>query len=401
MNEGDRMLLRVLSVLNESQSRWYVAREAIALGRGGLKEMNRLTGMSRPTIIRGMRELREGRLVPTERVRLAGGGRKRVEESSPGFESSLKGIMEENASGDPTSLLLWTNKSTARIADEMTRLGYPTSDETIRVKLREMGYSLQANFKTKEELSPPERDKQFRYINRLVKRFTSHGNPILSIDTKKKERIGEFKNQGRVWRPKGKPEEVNMYDFPQLGAGTAIPYGAYDIGKNEGLVNVGVSHDTAEFAVESVRRWWRTFGRMSYHKADSLLLCADSGGSNGYRNNAWKYYLQRLSDEIGLDIMICHYPPGTSKWNKIEHRMFSFISMNWKGKPLVSYETAISLIGATRTRSGLRVKAVLDTKTYELGVKIPDEEMKRLNLRFHSVNPDWNYTISPRAGKQK
>jgi hypothetical protein len=257
-----------------------------------------------------------------------------------------------------------------------------------------MGYSLQANAKNLEE-SGAGRDQQFRYINKQVKRFLSGKEPVLSIDAKKKERVGNFKNAGRTWRPKGQPIEVNVYDFPHLGVDPAIPYGAYDQQRNEGFVNVGISHDTAEFAVESVRRWWRWIGRRRYPQAQRLLLCADGGGSNGSRNRAWKYHLQQLANQSRLAVTVCHYPPGTSKWNKIEHRMFSFISLNWQGKPLVSYETVINLIGATRTATGLQVKANLDTRYYEAGVKITDEEMESINLQTHRTNPEWNYTISP------
>lgn len=390
-------MLKVLGTLNEAQARWYVAREALGGGRGGLKAMHEMTGMSRPTILRGIRELCEKRqLAVGERIRQPGGGRKRLEAADPGLEGALERIMEENTAGDPMSLLRWTNKSTTRIAEELTRQGHPTSDETVRRRLRELGYSLQANLKTKEEGSGVGRDAQFRYINRQVKRYLARGEPVLSVDTKKKERVGNFKNSGQTWRPQGEPLEVNVYDYPHLGVGTAIPYGAYDVHRNEGLVNVGMTHDTAEFAVESVRRWWRLFGQRHYPQAHRMLLCADGGGSNGSRNRAWKYHLQQLSDQAGLEVTVCHYPPGTSKWNKIEHRMFSFISLNWKGQPLVSYETIVNLIGATRTQTGLRVKARLDAKWYEAGLKIPDEEMERINLRPHSTHPVWNYTISPR-----
>jgi len=387
-------MLKVLGALNESQARWYVAREALARGRGGLKAMFELTGMSRPTILKGIRELEQRKELPRERVRQLGGGRKRLEESDPGLQAALERIMEENTAGDPMSLLRWTNKSTVRIAEELTRLGHSVSDETVRRRLAGMGYSLQANAKNLEE-SAAGRDQQFRYINRQVKQYLAGQEPVLSVDTKKKERVGNFKNAGKTWRPKGQPTEVNVYDFPHLGVGPAIPYGAYDQQRNEGFVNVGISHDTAEFAVESVRRWWRWIGRRGYPTAARLLLCADGGGSNGSRNRAWKYHLQQFADQSGLAITVCHYPPGTSKWNKIEHRMFSFISLNWQGKPLVSYETVVNLIGATRTATGLRVKAKLDTKFYEAGVKITDEEMGQINLRTHRTNPEWNYTISP------
>ena len=389
-------MLKVLGALSESQARWYVAREALARGRGGLKAMYELTGMSRPTILKGIRELQQQKELPRERVRQLGGGRKRLEESDPGLQAALERIMEENTAGDPMSLLRWTNKSTVRIAEELTRLGHSVSDETVRRRLAEMGYSLQANAKNLEE-SAAGRDQQFRYINRQVKQYLAGQEPVLSVDTKKKERVGNFRNGGKTWRPKGQPMEVNVYDFPHLGIGPAIPYGAYDQQRNEGFVNVGTSHDTAEFAVESVRRWWRWIGRRGYPQAARLLLCADGGGSNGSRNRAWKYHLQQFADQSGLSITVCHYPPGTSKWNKVEHRMFSFISLNWQGKPLVSYETVINLIGATRTATGLRVKAKLDTRFYEAGVKITDAEMEQINLRTHRTNPEWNYTISSRS----
>ena len=398
MAEADDLTLRVLDTLNEAQARWYVAREALVRGRGGLKALHELTGMSRPTILKGIRELRAGTRLPADRVRAAGAGRKRVEATDPGFARALERVMAENTAGDPMSLLRWTNKSTARIAEDLTRRGHAASAETVRRKLVEWGYSLQANRKSLEGSSPVDRDQQFRYINRLVKRFRRQGNPVLSVDTKKKERVGNFKNSGSTWRPRGAPSDVNIYDYPHLGEGPAIPYGTYDVGRNQGFVNVGTSHDTAEFAVESVRRWWRLIGRRHYATTTTaVLLCADGGGSNGVRNRAWKYHLQRLADHLRRDITVCHYPPGTSKWNKIEHRLFSFISMNWRGRPLISYETVINLIGATRTKSGLRVKAMLDEGTYELGIKIPDEEMDRLDLRPHRTLPAWNYTLVQRT----
>jgi hypothetical protein len=360
--------------------------------------MHALTGMSRPTILKGIRELRGRKpLALGGRVRRPGGGRKRLEEMDPGLERALERIMAENTAGDPMSWLRWTHQSTAEIAAELTRRGHPVSDETVRRRLRELDYSLQANVKTRDARSPAGRDEQFRYINRQVQKFLSRGQPVLSVDTKKKERVGQFKNPGRTWRPKGRPQEVLIYDFPTLGRGTAIPYGAYDVQRNEGFVNVGMTHDTAEFAVESLRRWWRLFGRRHYPRAGELLVCADGGGSNGIRNRAWKYHLQRFADETGIQVTVCHYPPGTSKWNKIEHRMFSFISLHWRGQPLVSYETVLHLIGSTRTKTGLRVEARLDRRAYEAGEKISEAEMKSLNLQPHRVQPDWNYTIAPRS----
>ena len=324
-----------------------------------------------------------------------------MENVDPKLIVELEKILDENTAGDPMSLLRWTNKSTLKIAEELGRMGHHVSHDTVRRKIREMGYSLQSNVKTKEGKSPEERDAQFRYINQQVKRFIARGDPVLSIDTKKKERIGEFKNAGRTWRHSGEPEEVNIYDFPSLGIGTAVPYGAYDIAKNKGFVNVGVSHDTAEFAVESLRRWWRMVGRRWYPDANRLLLCADAGGSNGTKNRAWKYFLQKWTDEDSLRVTVYHYPPGTSKWNKIEHRMFSFISMNWKGRPLVDYQTVVSLIGATATKTGLRVRAMLDRREYVAGLKIDDKEMEQLNVKEHPLHPQWNYTIEPRKARKE
>jgi len=360
--------------------------------------MHALTGMSRPTIRKGMRDLRTGQsLGSAERVRQAGGGRKCLEVADPGLTVALERIMEESTAGDPMSLLRWTHKSTARIATELTRQGHPMSDETVRRRLKELGYSLQANRKGDDGSSPATRDAQFQYLTTQVRQFLAVKAPVLSIDTKKKERVGEFKNPGRTWRPQGHPRVVNVYDFPSLSDGTAIPYGAYDVQRNRGFVNVGMTHDTAEFAVESLRRWWKLIGRRTYAKAPGVLLCADGGGSNGSRNRGWKFHLQQLSDELGLPITVCHYPPGTSKWNKIEHRLFSFISLNWQGQPLVSYETVVNLIGATRTQTGLRVKAMLDPKVYPTGVKISNAAMAQLHVTPHEVHPQWNYTLQPRS----
>jgi hypothetical protein len=395
---ADSFFLRVLTTLNEAQARWYVACEAIRLGYGGVQAMHALTGMSRPTILKGMRDLRTGQsLGSVERVRQAGGGRKCLEVADPGLTVALERIMEESTAGDPMSLLRWTHKSTARIATELTRQGHPMSDETVRRRLKELGYSLQANRKGYEGSSPATRDAQFQYLTTQVRQFLAVKAPVLSIDTKKKERVGEFKNPGRTWRPQGHPRVVNVYDFPSLSEGTAIPYGAYDVQRNRGFVNVGMTHDTAEFAVESLRRWWKLIGRRTYAKAPGVLLCADGGGSNGSRNRGWKFHLQQLSDELGLPITVCHYPPGTSKWNKIEHRLFSFISLNWQGQPLVSYETVVNLIGATRTKTGLRVKAMLDPKVYPTGVKISNAAMAQLHVTPHEVHPQWNYTLQPRS----
>ena len=397
MAADEKLFLKVLGTLNEAQARWYVAREAIAQGRGGLQTMHQLTGMSRPTILRGMREVRAGRLrSASERIRAPGGGRSRLEEHDPALVQALERMMRETTAGDPMSLLRWTCKSTETIAAELRRQHHRISADSVGRRLRALGYSLQSNLQTKEGRAAPERDEQFRYINRQVKRLVGRGQPVLSVDTKKKERVGAFNNAGRTWRRSGQPHEVTIYDYPSLGVGPAIPYGAYDVARNEGFVNVGVSHATAEFAVESLRRWWRLFGRRHYRQASELLICADGGGSNGNRNRVWKYFLQQFADDQRLSITVCHYPPGTSKWNKIEHRMFSFISVHWKGEPLVSYETIINLISTTTTKTGLRLRAKLDPRLYQSGLAISDDDMKRLRLRPHRFHPEWNYTIASR-----
>ena len=354
--------------------------------------------MSRTTITKGMAELRSGSALVGEagRIRRPGAGRPRVEETDPILRDLIEQIVEETTAGEPETPLRWTSKATRTIAKELGSLGHRVSAMSVARCLHDMGYSLQANRKSKEGAQHADRDGQFRYINKQVKSFLRRGDPVISVDTKKKELVGEFRNAGRTWRPKGRPHDVNVHDFPNLAAGKAVPYGAYDIARNCAVVNVGVSHDTSEFAVESIRRWWRLDGHRAYRGATRLLICADGGGSNGSRLHAWKVCLQRLADEIPLAVTVCHYPPGTSKWNKIEHRLFSFISLNWRGTPLVNFETVVNLIGGTRTRSGLKVKAVLDTNHYETGKKVPPEELKGLSLRRHTFHPDWNYTISPR-----
>ncbi|MGH9446209.1 MAG: ISAzo13 family transposase [Terriglobia bacterium] len=391
--------MKVLGTLNEYQARLFVAERALGLGRGGITHLARLTGMSRVTIAQGVKDLSGAaalRSASSGRVRNRGGGRKRVEDGDPTLLRRLKEIVEETTAGDPMSPLKWTSKSTRTIALELTRSGHPVSSVTVGRCLEDMGYSLQANVKTREGAQHPDRDAQFGYLNRQVKNFRRDGSPVISVDTKKKELVGAFKNTGRRWLPKGTADEVSVHDFPHLGEGKAIPYGAYDIARDRAVVNVGVTHDTAEFAVESIRRWWLLDGKRHYRGTQKLLICADSGGSNGNRQRAWKLHLQALSDETGMAITVCHYPPGTSKWNKIEHRLFSFISLNWRGKPLLNFETVVNLIGGTRTKSGLTVKAVLDTNQYETGVKTPDEEIDKLRLKRHKTHPNWNYTLLPR-----
>lgn len=396
-----RILKQVFGTLNESQKRWFVGREALLYGRGGIRRACEATGLSKPTVMRGIRELKAGKpLRMGPRVRDPGGGRKKVEQTDPAVVRDLERIMEENTAGDPMSLLKWTHKSTYQIRDQLVEMGHSVGKDTVQRLLKEMDYSLQCNRKEKEGRSPPERDQQFRHINHLTRQYMAAGEPVISVDAKKKERVGCFKNAGQQWRRKGQAERVNVYDYPSMAEGTAVPYGAYDRQRNQGMVNVGMSHDTAEFAVESIRRWWRQLGQRHYPQARRLLICADCGGSNGARNRAWKYHLQELSDEIGLKIRVCHYPPGTSKWNQIEHRMFAFISMNWRGQPLTSFETVVDWIRGTRTRSGLRIKAALDKREYAAGEKITEEEMNGLNLVSSRANPQWNYTLLPRRNPQ-
>jgi len=397
----EKRWLRLLSILNEFQARLFAADKALDQGRGGISRMSELTGMSRTTLTRAVAELtRGGKLEPGAegRIRAPGAGRKKVEDVDPRLRAELTRMVEETTAGDPMSALRWTNQSTEALAEELTRRGHPVSDKTVARILDEMGYSLQLNRKTKEGPQRPGRDTQFRYINRQEGSFRASGDPVISVDTKKKELVGAFKNGGRTWRPRGKPYEVNVHDWPSQAKGKAIPYGVYDVARDRALVNVGISHDTAEFAVESIRRWWRLDGRQRYRSARRLLICADGGGSNSSRTNAWKANLLQLVDEIGIPITVSHYPPGTSKWNRTDHRLFSFISLTWKGKPLWNLETVIHLIGATRTRTGLRVRAVLDTKKYQTGVKVPAEQIDKLRIHRHKTNPEWNYTILTRTG---
>ena len=400
--EDKTVLVKLLDTLDEAQKRWFVGREAMLLGHGGIKCMCEVSGLSKPTVIKGVKELqsREALRPGQARIRRVGGGRKTIEEQDPQIRQLLRRIMDETTAGDPMSLLKWTSKSTYKIRDQLRHWGHPISEDTVQRRLKDMDYTLQANRKTKEGGAPPERDQQFRYINTLAQEYVARGEPVISVDAKKKERIGAFKNAGRQWRPKGQPVPVNVYDFPSLGVGTATLYGAFDERTNQGMVNVGMSPDTSEYAVESIRQWWRTVGRRQYPQARRVLICADGGGSNGSRNRAWKYFLQKLSDECGVEITVCHYPPGTSKWNKIEHRMFSFISLNWSGEPLVSFETVLHLISATTTRTGLKIKARRDKRHYATGIAIAKEEMNKLNLRRHKENPQWNYSLSPTPGSK-
>ena len=397
--ESERAWLKVLGTMNEAQARLCVAQRALELGRGGISQLSALTGMSRPTITKGIAELKGQQpaavLGAGARVRRAGGGRNKVEQVDAALLEQLQRIVEETTAGDPMSALKWTAKSTRAIAAELGRRGHRVSHMTVARCLHELDYSLQANRKAVEGEQHVDRDAQFRYLNRQVRAFAQAGDPVVSVDTKKKELVGVFRNPGRTWRAKGQPEAVQVHDFPHLGQGKAIPYGTYDVMRDRAVVNVGISHDTAEFAVESIRQWWRAMGSRLYPDCRRLLICADAGGSNGYRLRAWKVHLQRLASGIGRAITVCHYPPGTSKWNKIEHRLFSHISIHWRGQPLKTYETVVNLIGTTSTRTGLKVKARLDRRNYETGESINDEQMKALRLQVHKFHPDWNYTLLP------
>jgi len=389
--------LSYLSTLNELDARHYVALWAMELGWGGISRVREFTGKSMDTIRKGILEIETRSISPLRkqgRLRKEGGGRKKIVFKYPEVKKRIESILEETTAGDPMSALRWTNKSTYAIADELSLYGKKVSADTVQRIIRQQGYSLQSNVKSKESGSSEERDSQFQYINSQVKLFAKRKNPVISVDTKKKELVGNFKNAGKRWLKKGEAKMVNIYDFAYLSQGKAIPYGIYELLRNNGFVNVGMSHDTSEFAVESIRKWWKHIGKENYPKASALLICADGGGSNASRSKLWKYHLQKLANETQLQIVVCHYPPGTSKWNKIEHKMFSFISMNWRGKPLTSYELIINLIRNTTTKNGLKISAKIDTKIYKKGQKISEEDFQNIHLKSHKVNPQWNYTIS-------
>jgi hypothetical protein len=388
-------LRAVAPYLNERQRRLLLAAEARALGHGGVARVARAAGVSRPTIQQGVRELTNPDAAP-ERVRRVGGGRKPLHVQDPTLLADLEALVDPDSRGDPMSPLRWTCKSTRQLAAALTAAGHRVGERTVAALLRRAGYSLQAPVKTMEGRQHPDRDAQFHYLNEQVKAFLAAGWPVVSVDTKKKELVGAFKNGGREWHPQGQPVPVNVHDFPDPRVGRAIPYGIYDLGRNTGWVSVGQDHDTASFAVASLRRWWQVVGTAAYPGVARLLICADGGGSNGYRVRLWKVELQRFADATDLEVTVCHLPPGTSKWNKIEHRLFAHISMNWRGRPLTSHEVVVDLIGATTTRTGLRVQAERDVGVYPTKVKVSDEEMARLRLRPHPFHGEWNYTLAPR-----
>jgi hypothetical protein len=391
-------------LLDERMRRQWAAAEAQAYGWGGVRAVSRAIGMSPNTIVKGLAELAARREDPEAavgaRLRVAGGGRLRATVADPGLAESLEHLVDPATRGDPMSPLRWTCKSTVQLAGELTRQGHPVSPRTVGRLLKADGYSLQGNRKTKEGGDHPDRNAQFEHINATVTKFQRRGQPVISIDTKKKELVGEFKNGGREWQPQGEPEEVRVHDFLDKDLGKAIPYGVYDIGENQGWVSVGIDHDTARFATEAIRRWWSKMGAKRYRGAKALLITADGGGSNGSRCRLWKVALQELAVQLELPIHVCHFPPGTSKWNKIEHRMFCHITQNWRGRPLVSHEVIINLIANTATKTGLKIRAELDDGTYPTGIKVSDQELAAVNLKRDTFHGEWNYSILPPRKKK-
>jgi transposase len=386
--------------LNEAGLRIWVATEAKVLGRGGISTVSRATGMSRTTIYSGLKDLSSnGSQKPpkdSDRIRIKGGGRKKLIDKDLSLLSDLDALVEPMSRGDPMSPLRWTCKSTPRLAKELKEQGHSVSQRTVCDLLDQLGYSLQSTRKTREGGKNPDRDKQFQYIAEKVAAYQHVGDPVVSVDTKKKELIGDFKNAGQGWHPKGEPEEVRVYDFIDKDLGKVAPYGVYDITANQGWVSVGIDHDTAEFAVESIRRWWREMGSLLYGNTKSILITADCGGSNGYRVRLWRLELQKLADELGLVIRVCHFPPGTSKWNKIEHRMFCHITQNWRGRPLLSRQVVVNLIGNTTTNEGLEIHVALDENHYQAGIKVSDTQLAELSIMRDKFHGEWNYEFTPR-----
>ena len=387
--------------LSERARRIWAATEARELGRGGIALVARATRISYSTIVRGLHELESGVSLSPGRVRRPGGGRKSSLTKDPDLLSDLEALVEPTASGDPQSPLRWTSKSVRMLATHLEAGGHVVSRQLVSELLADAGYSLQGNRKTREGTDHPDRDEQFRYINQLVKEFQRNGQPVISVDTKKKELVGDFKNPGKQWRPRQTPELVRVHDFIIPEKGKAIPYGVYDLTRNAGWVSVGIDHDTASFAARTILRWWRKMGQPGYARASRLLITADAGGSNGPRVRLWKWEVQRLADRLRMPITVCHFPPGTSKWNKIEHRLFSYISTNWRGQPLISLAVVVSLIASTRTTTGLRVRAELDRGRYPDKVEVPDELMAQIKLEPHRFHGDWNYTILARQRRRR
>lgn len=392
------MLLK--DTFNERTRRLFAAAEAHSLGRGGIAIVSRATGLERHTIARGIKDLFEDKKLSVDSIRKQGAGRKKTTSVDKTLKTDLEKLIEPTTRGDPESRLKWTTKSLRNLSKELKKK-HKTSHRMIAELLHEMEYSLQANKKTNEGRNHPDRNAQFENINQKVKKQQRIGCPAISVDAKKKELVGNFKNQGREWNPKGKPEEVQVHDFMIKELGKVCPYGVYDIIKNQGWVNVGIDHDTAAFAVESIRQWWNHMGKNEYQKAKTILITADAGGSNGARNRLWKSELQKLANEINKPISVSHFPPGTSKWNKIEHRLFSFISKNWRAKPLTCHEVIVNLISSTKTEKGLKVKCRLDKKKYPKGIKISDFDLQKINLKRDSFLGDWNYIIFPSSLNKK
>ncbi len=393
----ERKFASVWALLDERTRRLMAASEAQSLGYGGISQVRRACGLSRKAIAKGIQEIADGTAPPPGRVRRPGAGRKKLVVNDPRMLAALERLIDPATRGDPESPLRWICKSTRTVAAQLTRQKHPISHVKVAQLLHEQGYSLQSNRKTEEGEDHPDRDAQFRHINTQVKRALAQGTPVVSVDTKKKELLGNYDNRGQQWLPAKQPVTVNGHDFPSPDVPRAYPYGVYDMDRNTGFVNVGTNHDTGAFAVASIRGWWRAEGRTLYSKTQNLLITADGGGSNGSRLRLWKLELQKLADDTGLAITVCHFPPGTSKWNKIEHRLFSFISSNWRGEPLRDYETIVQLIARTTTAKGLRVTCRLDRRQYPTGRKVTDEEMQRVNLERSTFHGDWNYTIRPRS----
>jgi hypothetical protein len=395
-----RKFLALSPLMDERMRRQWAASEADAVGWGGVTLVAVATGLARNTIAVGIGELTHRRAHPPEtidvRVRGPGGGRKPLTQTDPGLQKALDALVDPMTRGHPESPLRWTCKSTSKLAEELGRRNHPVTDRTVATLLKKAGYSLQANRKTREGSSHPDRNAQFEYINQQVIACQKQRQPVISVDTKKKELVGEFKNAGQEWQPKGEPEKVKVHDFPDKKLGKAVPYGVYDLASNEGWVSVGMDHDTSRFAAASIKRWWEEMGQRRFPRATQLMITADGGGSNSSRNRLWKVALQDLANELDMELQVCHFPPGTSKWNKIEHRLFCFITKNWRGRPLSSYEVIVNLIGSTTTKNGLTVRAALDTNQYETGIKISDQQLARVNCTPAPFHGEWNYTIRPR-----
>ena len=387
-------------MMDERLRRQWAAAEAAAVGWGGVTLVSSATGLARNTIAAGIEELEHRQAHPQEavdvRIRRPGGGRKPLTQTDPGLQQALEALVDPVTRGHPQSPLRWTCKSTSKLAEELSRQRHPVTDRTVAALLKQSGYSLQANRKTKEGSSHPDRNAQFEYINQQVIACQKQRQPVVSVDAKKKESVGEFKNAGQEWQPQGRPQKVKVHDFPDKKLGKAIPYGVYDLASNEGWVSVGIDHDTAQFATASIRRWWQEMGCRRFPRATRLMITADGGGSNSSRSRLWKVALQDLANDLDMELQVCHFPPGTSKWNKIEHRLFCFITKNWRGRPLTSYEVIVNLIGNTTTKTGLTVRAALDPNRYETGIEVSDEQLARVNWTPAQFHGEWNYTIRPK-----